>query len=376
MSHWFSCLLVSASAVCGWGADFGRTLKIENQPWSAAFREGESALGRADYDRAISSFEQVRNSIQPLDPNDEIAAGFAANNLGSIYANLGRYVEAEPAFHQALSIFERVLGAGHPDTGVALNNLASFYSKTGRDPEATPLLRRALEIHLAALGGSDPQVANDLNNLGAALLNQRKFAAAEPFFRRAIEIGGAARPPLPRLPDFLANLGAMDLSLHRFVEAEQLLRRALDLRLEAAGSDSPGAIVALGHLAELAILRYDYARSRTLYAQMLPMAVRVFGPNHPRTADAVFGLAVTNHREGQLEQSEQLFLHLIEIDAAGSVVLHNRAAHLAAYATLLRQMHRSQEAKRQEQLSRSLGRQDPLQAFLENTVDAADLARR
>lgn len=132
MSHWFSCLLVCASAVCGWGAGLGRTLRIENQPWSASFREGLAALERADYDRAIPAFEQVRKSIQPLDRNDEIAVGFAANNLGSVYARLGRYGEAEPAFRQALSIFERVLGAGDPDTGVVLNNLASFYSKTGR----------------------------------------------------------------------------------------------------------------------------------------------------------------------------------------------------------------------------------------------------
>jgi len=219
-------------------------------------------------------------------------------------------------------------------------------------------------------------VANDLNNLGAALLDQQKFAAAEPLFRRAIEIGDAVRPPHPRLPDFLANLGALEMRLHRFAEAEELLRRALDLQVAAAGSDSPGAAAALGYLADLAIQRDDYAQSLTLYGQLLPMAVRFFGPNHPRTAEAVFGLAVTYHREGQLEQSEQLFLRLMEIDAAGSVTLHDRAAHLAEYASLLRRMHRPKEAKGKQDLSSSLRRQDPLQAFTQSTVDRADLAHR
>ena len=371
-----ACHVAGGENYCGSRTDFRTTLRIESQPWSAAFHQGLAALGKADYDHAISAFEQVRKSIQPLDQNDEIAAAFAANNLGSVYAKLGRYADAEPAYLQALSILERVLGAGDPDTGVVLSNLASFYSKTGRDQRATPLVRRALEIHLAVLGEDDPRVANDRNNLGAALLKEGKFADAEPLFRRAIEIGEAMSPPHQRLPVFVSNLGATEVRLGRFREAEQLLRRALDLQVAAKGAYSPDAAVALGNLADLAMLRNEYGTSHTLYEQLLPMAVRSFGPSDPRTAHAVFGLAVTCHREGRLEQSEQLFLRLTEIDAAGSINLHDRAAHLAEYAMLLRQMHRSKEAKRTEALSSSLLRQDPQQAFRQNTVGVADLADR
>ena len=39
----------------------------------------------------------------------------------------GKYDEAEPLYVRALAIWEKVLGADHPDTAESCNNLAALY---------------------------------------------------------------------------------------------------------------------------------------------------------------------------------------------------------------------------------------------------------
>ncbi|MBF0565538.1 MAG: tetratricopeptide repeat protein [Nitrospirae bacterium] len=54
------------------------------------------------------------------------------NNLGSIYMASKRYTEAESALRQSISIYDEVLGTGHPQSATALQNLASLYKIKGR----------------------------------------------------------------------------------------------------------------------------------------------------------------------------------------------------------------------------------------------------
>ncbi len=48
------------------------------------------------------------------------------NNLAKLYYLQGRYIEAEPFYLQALEIFERRLGADHPNTVTVRKNLADL----------------------------------------------------------------------------------------------------------------------------------------------------------------------------------------------------------------------------------------------------------
>jgi len=63
-----------------------------------------------------------------------------------------RYPEAEPLLQRALAMYEKLLGAEHPDTAQSLNNLALLYAREGRYEQAEPLLQRALAIDEKLLG--------------------------------------------------------------------------------------------------------------------------------------------------------------------------------------------------------------------------------
>ena len=40
---------------------------------------------------------------------------------------MGDYAKAEPLYQRTLAIYQKALGAQHPDTAISLNNLAALY---------------------------------------------------------------------------------------------------------------------------------------------------------------------------------------------------------------------------------------------------------
>ncbi|NRB20739.1 MAG: tetratricopeptide repeat protein, partial [Rhodobacteraceae bacterium] len=82
---------------------------------------------------------------------------------------LGRYVEAEPLFRQALEIDRKTLGTDHPDYAIHLNNLGTLLSKTGQYGEAEPLCCEALAVLEAALGAEHPHTVTARGNLETLL---------------------------------------------------------------------------------------------------------------------------------------------------------------------------------------------------------------
>ncbi|KAK5202327.1 hypothetical protein LTR41_011928 [Exophiala xenobiotica] len=66
------------------------------------------------------------------------------NNLGVLYANQGKLVEAEKMYIRALAGLEKALGVDHPNILVSMNNLASALRLQEKYVETESLMRRAL----------------------------------------------------------------------------------------------------------------------------------------------------------------------------------------------------------------------------------------
>ena len=76
--------------------------------------------------------------------------GQSLNNLGLLYKNQSRYVEAEQFYKKALAIWEQTLGPNNTNVATVLENMAELYIKTGRKDEANALLARAQKIRTIA----------------------------------------------------------------------------------------------------------------------------------------------------------------------------------------------------------------------------------
>jgi tetratricopeptide (TPR) repeat protein len=113
--------------------------------------------------------------------------GLALNSLAAVYAEQGRYPDAEALFKRALVIKEKALGKDHLDVVAPLNGLAFVYRNQGKNADAEPLYKRALAIREKALGADHPYVADSLNNLAGINQSQGKYADAEGLYQRVLQ---------------------------------------------------------------------------------------------------------------------------------------------------------------------------------------------
>ena len=80
------------------------------------------------------------------------------NGLAQVLRLRSRYVEVEPLYKRALSIWAKSVGEEHPDYARVLGNLADYDFEQGKTPEAVRLYRRSVSILTAALGPEHPDV--------------------------------------------------------------------------------------------------------------------------------------------------------------------------------------------------------------------------
>lgn len=155
-----------------------------------AYRAGQAAMARGDYQLALSSFMWAST----LEPD---MAMFLHATAGA-FKKLGDYHEAEQLYRKSVDIAESTLSVGHPLVAVAAYNLVELYETQERFEEAQTLSTRVT-------GALDQSEAIQTNNRN-----------------------------LPRLAHLLVRA-------NRRADGEKLLRKALADRKKTFGADSSNA---------------------------------------------------------------------------------------------------------------------------------------
>ncbi len=262
------------------------------------------------YKQALSIFEKA---LGPDHPD----TGTALSNLALVYADTGRYAEADPLYKQALSIFEKALGSDHPDTGTALSNLAALYAATGRYAEAEPLYKQALSIFEKILGPDHSDTGTFLNNLALLYARTGRYAEAEPLYKRALSIREKALgPDHPDTGTALNNLAHLYTNTGRYTEAEPLYKRALSICEKALGPDHPDTGTSLNNLAALCAYTGRYAEAEPLYKRALSISEKALGPYHPDTEISLNNLSCLYHTTQQNEKALEFAKRAFEAQLA------------------------------------------------------------
>jgi protein O-GlcNAc transferase len=128
------------------------------------------------HQRAIAVFQQGEAEAavdllrRAIEANPESAV--AANDLGSMLAQMGRTTEAIPAFRRAIELV--------PEYPEAHNNLANIYTVTGSLEEAVASYQTALRLH--------PDYAEAYRNLASALRRLGRIEEAVAALAKAVSI--------------------------------------------------------------------------------------------------------------------------------------------------------------------------------------------
>ncbi|PVH70491.1 hypothetical protein DL98DRAFT_564159 [Cadophora sp. DSE1049] len=99
------------------------------------------------------------------------------HNLGNIYADQGKLVEAEQMYQRALQGKEKAW----------VNNLANLYADQGKLVEAEQMYQRALQGKEKAWGQDHTSTLDAVNNLATLYADQGKLVEAERMYQRALQ---------------------------------------------------------------------------------------------------------------------------------------------------------------------------------------------
>src|SRR5262245_6123861 len=132
--------------------------------------------GRVEYRAGhFESAETLLRSALELAQNsgDDIAIAAVQGDLGAVYENEERLIEAERAYSQALSIFNRIPDKNY-ERAVILRNLASVYSLNRRYSEALKVLGEASKLLKKNIPAEQILIAQLLNGRGMIYFRQGK----------------------------------------------------------------------------------------------------------------------------------------------------------------------------------------------------------
>jgi predicted O-linked N-acetylglucosamine transferase (SPINDLY family) len=247
----------------------------------------------------------------------------------------GRFEQAEELFQQILQVEPNHVDALHllglicwqkgqtqraveylqaavrlkPDFAEAHNNLGSALAILGRSAEAVASYQRALALK--------PQYVEAYSNLGNALREQGQLAEAEASLRQALRLRPDSAEANHNLAIVLQAQGKLD-------EAETSLRTALRLKPDCAEvhQDLGNVLKDLGRLDE-AITPYRTALQLNPNAANIPSNLPARAPCPPPGQESepdkssipqTLEVALSHYRAGRLEQAEQLYRQILDVD--------------------------------------------------------------
>jgi hypothetical protein len=318
----------------------------------------EHALERIDFAEKRLALALSLDEHLPRDPRRTVRLLHAT---GSLLADAGRLVEAEPLERRALALYEQELSSDHPEVADALSRLATvvarldrwkeaeslllrgislleaqadsphgrerrrdltgqlalLYESAGRDVDAEQAFAKVRELEVAGTP-TDEHVAR--RDLMIAAWQAVREGRAEEAARRAQEFVDANRPErgadVCDLPSALGLAAPVFERLERFDAAERLLLEKLALDESAYGATHPQFAAALEDLAELYIEMDRDGDAEARSREALAILDRAYPRGHPRVANVLGQLGRLLARADRLGEAQPFLERAIAVYAS------------------------------------------------------------
>lgn len=250
------------------------------------FGIGYSMANRYRLEQAEVQLQRaLQESVAAFGPSDmrtlRVVEGIAGLDLEA-----SRFAEAEAGYRQVIDTLEVQGHTGEPLRVKALNNLGNVYLQQERYVEADGVLREALAAEVTLVEPLSPQEHADiLSNLAHAAHGIEDYARADQYYREA---AGAYRELFPEGSPDLAILYNNHALLHEdrgdLKQALAMQRDSLAMRRRIFRDQHPMVVSALGSIARLSLRSGDSKMALTYIAEGAALADRVYTePNrmHP-----------------------------------------------------------------------------------------------
>ncbi|HKX27205.1 MAG TPA: tetratricopeptide repeat protein [Blastocatellia bacterium] len=275
---------------------------------------GSYLAGQARYSEAEPLYHRaltIRERVLGADHQDTATT---LHHLAGLYRAQGKFGMAEQLYKRVVAVYEKAMGALHPWTAWSLSNLASFHDSLGKYGEAEPLYERALTIREQALGAEHPDTAQSLSSLADLYRVQGKYGVAERLYKRIITV---YEQPLgdqhPVIVNAIDQLAVIYSGQGKVGEAEPLYERALAIRERSLGAVHPETANSLNHLAAIYTAQGKYGEAEPLYQRALAVREQALGSDHPDTAQSLNNLAAFYYSQWRYQAAEPLYERALAI---------------------------------------------------------------
>ena len=261
-----------------WGPDHTKTLDTVNNLGVLYADLGKLEQAEHMYQRALAGKEKAWGP-------DHTSTLDTVNNLGVLYKALGKLEQAEHMYQRALAGYEKAWGPDHTKTLDTVNNLGVLYADLGKLEQAEHMYQRALAGYKKAWGPDHTETLDTINNLGLLYADLGKLEQAEHMYQQALAgYEKAWGPDHAKTLDTVNNLGLLYADLGRPEQAEHMYQRALTGYAKAIHPDNLLTFIpALNNMWAFASLRESQGHiedARQWYSQALLGYEKTFGQDH------------------------------------------------------------------------------------------------
>jgi len=325
-----------------------RDVETLAQAWGSRFFEVGRRLGRTQ--EAEAMVPQVEDALE-LSVDDGVRASVLVN-LGDVFANQGKYAEAQARLEQAILLRQKKLGPSHPQVAQAIKTLGNLLVDEGNYSEAKVRFEQALAIWEQAFGHAHPDVGMCLNNLGKTLMELGRYAEARAQLERALALFELSLGPEHLdLTLTLNNLGDALSAQGRYPEALAYFERALKTREKALGPNHPRVAASLVYVGSVGLAQGRYAEARAAMERALAIEEKALGPLNPQLAEVLDHLGEAFFAEGRYSEAQRHFERAVLLRKTGPSPLHPElGTSLIWLGRSLTMLHQPQAA--QESLSK------------------------
>jgi tetratricopeptide (TPR) repeat protein len=328
--------LVLLSAVAG-------AIGIARQAQIAARERDQAVAAQAQSEAVVTFLEEMLTSVRPRNDGPDVAVrdvldqaavriqtqldvqpavkAYLYFTIGSSYAALGLYDEAEPHLRRSLEMRRAELGPDHVAIAESLSGLGNLAFATGRLDQAEKFHDQALHIFVAHFGQDHPATIATKLDLADVLGEHRDVARAEQILREVLDTRRRlCGPTSAEVAQTLNQLAEVTLERGNYAEAVRLLEEALQIHRSLAPAGHPVLMQSLVSLAGALELNGDHARAKELCAEVEPylrMALNMhrgaLGDQHIMTLNLLNTLAELVYTMDRTDEAYELFNRALSI---------------------------------------------------------------
>ncbi len=253
--------------------------------------QATASKGSGDLQTAEIQLREALDHYRSLDPNTASSdpvialAGEVHFELGTLYAEQGRFEEAEPALRRALEVVQSQQDPDQDFIDRTRTEMATVREQFGDFAAAEELLRESLSSMKSRLGPSNPRLAEIYNRLGIVLDQQDRADEAIESYAAGIDIATTSLGNDHYLTATIAmNLGSAYRKALRYEEAEAQYLKSRPILERLLGSEHPRVGELYGNWGTLQLEIGDYEAARRSLKKAEVIFRGVFGEVHPSVA--------------------------------------------------------------------------------------------